>query len=308
MLTRPLILAVTALTVIFTLIGFGVTRAGDTAPLESPYVVFNRRQTSGDFVGYAMTLRGHDVQRLTWRGGPVRSPMCAPDGGLLAFMTDDGQVHSITRDGTPLHPVALPPFEHAAQVHLTSVTNDGARALLVAPRPGSLFLDAFVLDLTTGDLTMLPRDIGGYLMPVFAPTGDRIAVTIARSTAHSWQYVPALLDLSGGWLARLGQRGYSIYAPDGNLTIFPLGETPFLLDHGRGRRFELVSANFSLQSQPAWSPDGRYIAHNIPAGHPGNFAIEVLRVDGRARWLLSDVSASSVTPCFLDHRPDGLIE
>ncbi len=154
----------------------------------------------------------------------------------------------------------------------TRILPDVTRAQIVAPQPGGRV--GAILFTRAGTLMALPFD-----MQRLEPAGDPfpVAQQIAVSTNSSWlassSYNGVLAYVSGQyvqrryvWRDRQGRDlgiageagGVAMISPDGKRLVGDPGAAITILDFARGVTTPLT---FAGGMNPAWSPDGKYVAY-----------------------------------------------
>lgn len=157
--------------------------------------------------------------------------------------------------------------------------------------------EIWVIEFGSEAQVQVSHDGEGTLLPAWAP-GGRIAWTgfrnknpdifIDGSPYSSWPGMNTGVAFSpGGDLAAL------TLAPDGNPDIY-------LLDGGSGIEVARLTSNHSIETSPAWSPDGRRIAFVTDRG--GGPQVYIMNADGSDQRPLPLPGSYNTSP---DWSPDG---
>ncbi len=256
--------------------GSGQTRltndpAGDGAPAfsaDGTKIVFASSRDVDPFYGYknaelyVMSAEGSGVTRLTADYNPDLAPTFSPDGTQIAF----------SRGSIPKH--------------LFLMRTDGSHVsnLTPAPLPGAL-------NYTFTD-------------PSFAPDGSRVAYT--NSNKHFAHVAVIAPDGTGDTVFRETSYGHDpSFSPSGATIAFTRG---YLYDslgiaimNADGSGEAPVAGTTALDSQPAYSPDGRRIA--FTSTRDGDADIYTMAADGSDPVRLTTAAGADSEPDWVSGPP-----
>jgi dipeptidyl aminopeptidase/acylaminoacyl peptidase len=249
---------------------------------ESRSRIWMVRSTGGEPV--ALTAEDESSSRPRW----------SPDGRYLAFLSsrDDepAQVWSLYRGGGE----AVQLTDTAQSVRSYEWSPDSSRMLLILQDPSPEELAAKEAGDDYEEKTAPPwvidrqqfkLDYEGYL--------DR-----RRTHVH-------LLDVKTGDVSQLTSGDYddtqATWSPDGKFISFTSNRTEepdsnyntdiWIVDAGGGKEPQRITTNPGPDANPAWSPDGRYIAHtmvtNVDATLYATSHLAVSSVDGGGTRVLT---------------------
>jgi TolB protein len=147
----------------------------------------------------------------------------------------------------------------------------------------------YILDIHSGDETLVGKFPGMSFSPRFAPDGNYAIFSIAKGgTTDIYE-----INLNNSSLNKLTNLAGSIstspsYAPDGNQIVFTSdrgGSTQLYVMNRDGSQSHRISFGEGSYTTPVWSPRGDYIAFTKQKG--GVFYIGVMRPDGSGERLLT---------------------
>jgi len=214
--------------------------------------------TGGPAARAALTLGV--PQPLSAVGQPAEKPVISPDGRRLAFVSDrDGADNLWIVDLEGGRPVALT-HERRAEVQISgpSWSPDGDFLVYASNKGRSNSLDLWVISADGQHDEALTTDGATEWMPAWSPAGNTIAFVTNRDGLDALY----LINLDGSGLRKLVDLAYEpAWHPDGNLLaafgIRDADEGVFLIDPAAPAEARLL---LPAGRQPAFSPDGRYVA------------------------------------------------
>jgi Tol biopolymer transport system component len=245
---------------------------------------------------FTINSNGTGLTRLTTLAGTgadgAQNPAWSPDGSRIAFANTAGDIYVVNADGSNL-------------LRLTSTgqgnrhptwSPDGARIAFVSTRDGAE--DIYVMNADGSSPVRLTNDRGSDIDPAWSPDGGRIAFTSDRS-GQDEIYVMSPDGMN------VRQLTYDpvfyhepAWSPDGAALVFVRSSVPcdyyyyqcnfsiyVMGADGSGIR-QLTPPN-NFDDEPAWSPDGRWIAFSTAVCNPGcTRALAIVRADGSDRDVL----------------------
>ena len=199
------------------------------------------------------------------------------------FIDGNGDICRVQADGTGLIVLGH------AESRDVAVAPDGAFAAV------SSIGELRVMDLATGNTSMRFDPPGGHVRGPADWSSDRSQLIVATSVGV-W-----LLAADGTHAAILSDA--VAYAPrwssDGALIAWGSKDLYVMNRDGSGLRS--VLSEYLPLWQPAWSPDNEWLAFVSAAGTGGR-TIEIVRLDGTERSVVSDLSSRDLYPWW---SPDG---
>lgn len=169
--------------------------------------------------------------------------------------------------------------------------------------------DIFIARAGRSARTWLTDHPAGDAAAAWSPDGRRIAFASGRDK-QSQVYV---IDTDGTNLRRvtsdLWMSGSPSWSPDGSKLAYTSSDgwnfvALRILDLATGRTTRLTSHD-AQRSGPAWSPDGEFIAYHVHDPDLREFHIEVMTVDRKDSWRLTEgIGSSSGGPAWT---PDGRV-
>jgi len=233
---------------------------------------------------YVMDLQTRKVRQLTRNSWYNSRPSWSPDGTKIAFDATENpikwptQIWMMNADGTETRQISQCPLYCAKPVW----SPDGQKLLVeTSPAKGEP-AELYLLNPATGELKRLTDTAVDALDAMWSPDGTRIAYTETDLSGFNpwsrpyflWSNI-ALVDASGRNVRQLTSGGTydegPTWAPNGRYLAFvsnrrTKGQTIesmeiFVLDLETGQVYPLLEGEFKSDfAEPAWSPDGRYIA------------------------------------------------
>jgi len=234
--------------------------------------------------------------------------------GKIAFSSrrdGNGEIYLLTPEGETN--ITNNPAEDAE----SDLSPDGSKIAFASDRDGSFHI--FVVNVDGTGLVKLTNEDAGDLSPRWSPDGKRIAfsrvgaIYVMDSDGTNVQRVTdpkpeatAPPCEAGGFLGT--------WSPDGKqLTFYAASATRGLgqvciVDVDGSNLTVVASEPPAYHVEPAWSPDGEWIAYRFidegpsPASEDDNHEIYVVKPDGTSRTNLTNDPATDIEP---DWSPDG---
>ena len=260
----------------------------------SSYIAYTSRQT-GNFDIYLIDTNGENPHNLTNHPAHEMDPTWAPDGRFLAYTSK--------RDGTyKIYVMDIRTGEHRLLTHRheeewgPSWSPDGKWIAFVSGSHegilgGQITSHIYKVEVNGANLRQL-TDTGRNLRPAWSPDSQQIAfVSYQRGDDRKGIYI---IDTDGRKLRRLDDKRVQAldgifqsecaWSPDGKQIAFsiavPRNDRMHLcvidIDGGNFRqltqggpileREDVVNLPFPQIHQPAWSPDGKWIAYAFAEG------------------------------------------
>jgi TolB protein len=234
-------------------------------------------------VGCAASLQ-NQVLFLSTRGGSTAD---------IYYMNDDGS--NVRRLTT-----------HSAEDQDVAVSPDGTRILFSSNRTGTFRVYVMNSD-GSGVANLSGNGPGQDTDPEWSPDGSRIAFESSRNGFEEI-YV---MNADGTGVVQLtndgGENGDVDWSPDGTRIVFethrdgPNGEGEIYVMNADGSNLvNLTRTPTVVDADPAWSPDGRFIAWE--SGASGNFDVWIMNADGSSPRRLTSSTARDGSPSW---SPDG---
>ena len=201
-----------------------LTSARDEGPALSPdgsRLAFVRNR-SGAFELYVADGNGGSPRRITRAGGFAQTPTWAPAGSRIIFSASGG------RWGTSRDPSCAP--------NLWSVRPDGTR---------------------------LQRFLSRGVQPAFAPDGSRVAFVRPDASEREWLYIASANGLRP---SRVARGAHPSWSPDSRSVVVERWTGAnrmadlWSVRVADGRTTRLTHTAELSEVDPAWSPDGDWIA------------------------------------------------
>ncbi len=252
--------------------GYEETRTLDLNPVWSPEgdrIAFIAK-LSDEIHIYTMDALGNNRQRLSNLAPYNFGPQWSPDGRWLAYvstndyitfhlMVIDLQTMSTTRlvnrNGTVIHPSWSPDSQRIAFMGML------ARA------------DLYMVDVASGEITLLPTTAASSEDPAWSPDGEHIAfVTYDEALRQTDLYNLNLADGSLHLVASgKDNEQYPAWSPDGRYLLYVTDDnfSFALYDRLNGTNTRLPVGSMNIFGRGNWSSDGRYILYSAFTHHFG---------------------------------------
>lgn len=243
-------------------------------------VVFLRRDFGGDDkTGFYTADRGDKNERLVVheKEGEYRynSMAWSPDGRLVAVRcqprtSNPCEIVTLNGDGTGISSIDAPTGPRGAIGPELSVTPDGTEVVYSTDGPSGVSTDWKVIVAKLDGSGS--RNLGGGLAPDISPDGSTIAFTEGNleSGCNRSTEIWTMSAADGSNRENISRLPCTNSPPEGNPE-----------DHSR-------------ESDPEWSPDGRWIAYTFSDRFSGD-GIGVIRADGSERRELFQPAAREHT-------------
>ena len=151
-------------------------------------IAFPAKSEGKDDINLLDVGKGRRVARLRFDLDGVRSPSFSPDGTRLVFAGFDGghsDLYVCDLDGGNLTRLTRDPFS----VMSPRFSPDGSRILFITDRGPETDYQALIFgsqrmaiyEVATGEVTVLPNQVGNAVAPHFSPDGSRILYVSDRS-------------------------------------------------------------------------------------------------------------------------------
>ncbi len=205
---------------------------------------------------------GKDLTQLTNTPIDERTPALSPNGEQVAYSTSDGAIWVMTLGNKSANRLQLSGERNGYPAWLS----DGSGIVYTSYKvtPPTEDADFFVYSFQEQNSKIFLTQTGPQDYPALSPSGDRLA------------YISSLATLIPGF---------------GN-TITQQLWVASLLD---GKPAQLLMGS-AIESQPAWSPDGEWIA--FASDRKGSPDIWIVKPDGQGLEQLTNSSAFESSPCW----------
>lgn len=277
---------------------------GPAAPDGTALVLMSAQGEGGPQRLFVYPLDGGKPRRIGPDMGRLRYPNWSPDGRWLVFESNIkshfSDLYRIGRDGTGLRQLTNNPegnFEPALSPRGDAIVLVSSRdrvAELYRIRPDGSGVQR---------LTSTPRDEWGAR---WSPDGDLLVFVSDRESAERVYVMPA----SGGEAERVSRRGLAVqvvetsptWAPVGRRLAYVLREPPkpsriVIVDFAPNATrevAELSDPEGGALGEPAWSPDGRYLA--VTVTHGEDTQLVLARADGTGLVKVTEAKGPNWNP------------
>lgn len=264
--------------------------------IASTRIAFSNNRTGSKEI-YLVDYDGENLRRLTSDESINLLPRFSPDGKALLYTSYQRGNPDLFRMDLTTGKTGVLSHEQGLNIP-GGFTPDGNRLALTLSRNRDP--NIYVLDLRDRSLKRLTSSLAVESSPTFSPDGSRIAFVSDRAgnpqvylmdaetgrtqklTRLNWCDTPSWSP-SGAWIAFSGR--VTRADPMDIYLVDVTGSQVVQLTHGEGSN-----------EDPAWSPDGRFLAFTTTRG--GRKEIYVMDADGSAPHRLADIPGGSFTPSW----------
>jgi hypothetical protein len=249
---------------------------------------------------YVMDSDGSNRTRLAeGQSGFLSAPTWAPDGSMIAFVSDRGgkpNIWVIDNDGGNLVNLT----QHDAKDHSPAWSPDGERIAFASVRD-SLYWELYVMRPDGSDVRRLTWwEDASDLSPSWSPDGTRLVFASKRD--GNWEIY--IMDREGGNLTRLTDHEADdtnpAWSPDGSRIAFASTRDGYaeiyVMPIVGGEPVNISNAPFSSEHGPTWSPDGGRIA--FYSDRDGEWDIYVMASDGSEAIKLTGDNSNDQSPAW----------
>jgi Tol biopolymer transport system component len=288
----PTRLITTLVVSLLALLGTCTPSAMAAFPGSNGRIVFSSNRT-GDAEIYSMNPDGSDVQNLTNSPGGDASPRVSADGGHIVFSStrDDasGEIYVMDADGD--HQTRL--TNAAGADTLPAWSPDGTKIVWTSDR--AVDNEIWVMNANGSSPTRLTTHVGEDSAPAFSPDGTKIAYNSERGGQSQWDIAvmnangtndvdltnsPADTDTQPAWSpdgTKITFAGTHDHAPADGGGIYEVYSM-----NANGTSVTRLTHSTSVDSQPAWSPDGTEILWSSDRALPNHFDVWAMDPSGDA--------------------------
>ena len=238
---------------------------------------------------WVMNADGSEARRLVQGAQPAWSP----DGTMIAYVRDPGRLYVASADGSNPRPIASCEGPCESDLYPTW-SPDGSRIAFIrqgriGPAPQRPTSDLYLVPLAGSaprslDVCRMPRCSSDWI-PAWSPDGRTIAfgsVVPSSETKRPFVEVVRLLDVESGSLRTLvrgGSQGLS-WSPDSNSLVITKNAGLVVINREATRLQRITGCDGCDDSDPAWSPDGRWIAFTRTTNAGRTSRIYLVHPDG----------------------------
>jgi Tol biopolymer transport system component len=260
------------------------------------------QETSTPATAVPATATEHTATPVT----PIGTPEVTLPVGKIAFSSrrdGNGEIYLLTAEGETN--ITNNPAEDIE----ADLSPDGKRIVFASDREGSY--DIWVVNVDGSGLIRLTEESAGDFGPRWSPDGERIAFSRTGSLMvmdSDGSNVQVVTQAKPGPTAPPCEAGAFLggWSPDGKQLTFygasatrGLGQVCIVNVDGTGLKV-VVAEPPGYDVEPAWSPDGEWIAFR--SIREGNHEIYIVRPDGTSETNLTNHPATDLEP---DWSPDS---
>ena len=253
------------------------------APVNNPQIAFETyRDGNGEI--YLLDTASGILYNLTQHSKTDARPAWSPDGRQIAFFSnrsDNYEVYVMDADGGSVRNLT----RHAADDFAPAWSPDGRQIAFISRRDGNNEIYIMDVPIYNSLCTELSESMLLGEDHECAPHVRRLTNSMAEETSPDW--------------SPDGRRIVFSLESDQDSEIYSMSVYCESSQGCRSDRYNL-SDNPASDRDPAWSPDGRYIAFTSERG--GTWDIYVMSADGSRTQQLTDGTGAYVNPSW---SPDG---
>jgi Tol biopolymer transport system component len=257
-----------------------------------------------------MNADGSGLTNLTHSPARDMAPDWSPDGGLIAFCSDQegpSQIFLIRPDGTDLHRLTQAIDDCGNPSWSAPIWSPDGQWIAITSAPGGTFpdatLDVFIIRADGSEVVNLTNHPAADMAVSWSPDSTRLAFASDRD-GNEEVYI---LSIDGSDLTRLtdnpARDGAPAWSPDGARILFISnrdGNWEVYSVGAVGSDEARLTDDPGSDLNPAWSPDGREIA--FTSGRSGNTDIYRMDADGTG---LINVTNSPERETWFAWAPNG---
>ncbi|HNT78614.1 MAG TPA: FG-GAP-like repeat-containing protein [Anaerolineae bacterium] len=284
-----------------------MTAAPDS--LSGRIVFYSERAGAPDI--YRMNADGSDLRQLTDDPAYDDSPALSPDGTRIAFLTSrhdltgafpDLAYELYVMDSDGSHPRRLTTTP-AAENH-PAWAPDSRRISFDADYDGDGYAEIYVMDADGGNVTRLTANQANDQFADWAPDGKSLAFTSDRAGGYDLYVMAADGSQQRPLTTDAGWELFPAWSPDGTQIAFfacdvrcqPNRQDLYVMQADGSDRRRLTETPRTVDEDPAWSPDGRYLV--FQSDRDGNYELYRMRADGTDQVRLTDNAGGDYWPAW----------